>query len=131
MLTRMVPDIHRTAQLVQEISAASSEQNAGADQINKAIQQLDQVVQQNASASEEMASTSEQLSGQAMQLQEIISFFSLDGHGGALVGSRRTVNVRPGTAQSRPKALESGPKKVRGEALKLEMDTPGDEYERF
>ena len=67
MLTRIVPDIQKTAELVQEISAASSEQNSGADQINKAIQQLDQVIQQNASATEEMASTAEEplLAGRA------------------------------------------------------------------
>mgnify|MGYP001217470515 CR=1 FL=1 len=78
MLTRIVPDIQKTAELVQEISAASNEQNTGADQVNKAIQQLDQVIQQNASASEEMASTAEELSSQAEQLQEAIGFFKLD-----------------------------------------------------
>jgi len=75
MLTRIVPDIQKTAELVQEISAASNEQNSGADQINKAIQQLDQVIQENASATEEMASTAEELSSQAVQLQDIIGFF--------------------------------------------------------
>ena len=78
MLTRIVPDIQKTAELVQEISAASNEQNTGADQVNKAIQQLDQVIQQNASASEEMASTAEELSSQAEQLQDAIGFFKLD-----------------------------------------------------
>ncbi|MBF0317621.1 MAG: HAMP domain-containing protein [Nitrospirae bacterium] len=83
MLGKLVPDIQKTAELVQEISAASNEQNSGADQINKAIQQLDQVIQQNASASEEMASTAEELSAQAEQLQSAISFFRLDqGFGG-------------------------------------------------
>ncbi|WP_461211259.1 HAMP domain-containing methyl-accepting chemotaxis protein [Desulfocurvus sp. DL9XJH121] len=77
MLGKMVPDIKRTADLVQEIAAASAEQNAGAMQINTAIQQLDQVIQQNASSSEEMAATSEELSGQAVQLQETISFFKV------------------------------------------------------
>ncbi|MEO5356918.1 MAG: MCP four helix bundle domain-containing protein [Nitrospirae bacterium YQR-1] len=77
MLRQLVPDIQRTAELVQEISAASNEQNAGAEQINKAITQLDQVIQQNASASEEMASTSEELSSQAEQLQSAISFFKI------------------------------------------------------
>ncbi len=77
MLAKMVPDIQRTADLVQEISAASKEQDTGAEQINQAIQQLDQVIQQNASASEEMSSTSEELSGQSQQLLEVISFFRL------------------------------------------------------
>jgi len=86
MLEQLVPDIQKTAELIQEISAASAEQNAGADQINKAIQQLDQVTQQNASAAEEMASTSEELSSQAAQLQEIVSFFNI---GGAGAGVRR------------------------------------------
>jgi methyl-accepting chemotaxis protein len=85
MLTRMVPDIQKTAELVQEISAASNEQNTGAEQVNKAIQQLDQVIQQNASASEEMASTSEELSSQAEQLQEAIAFFKLDTQKGKAV----------------------------------------------
>jgi len=78
MLARMVPDIQRTAELVQEISAACKEQDTGAEQINKAIQQLDQVIQQNASASEEMASTSEELASQAEQLQATIAFFRVD-----------------------------------------------------
>ncbi len=79
LLFRIVPDIQKTSQLVQEITAASNEQNSGADQINAAIQQLNQVVQQNASASEEMSSTSEELSSQAQQLQDVISFFKIAG----------------------------------------------------
>ncbi|WP_243373054.1 methyl-accepting chemotaxis protein [Geotalea sp. SG265] len=78
LLTKMVPDIQKTAELVQEISAASREQDTGAEQINKAIQQLDQVIQQNAGASEEMASTAEELASQAEQLQSSISFFTID-----------------------------------------------------
>jgi len=79
MLAHILPDIQKTAELVQEIGAASREQDAGAEQINKAIQQLDQVIQQNAGAAEEMASTSEELSSQAEQLQNIIEFFRVDG----------------------------------------------------
>ncbi|MGK5091943.1 methyl-accepting chemotaxis protein [Deltaproteobacteria bacterium TL4] len=78
MLQELVPAIQRTAELVQEISAASSEQNSGAEQINKALQQLDIVIQQNASTSEEMASTSEELSAQANQLQDTIDFFKTE-----------------------------------------------------
>ena len=69
----IVPDIQKTAELVQEIAAASREQDAGADQIAKSIQQLDAVIQQNASASEEMASTAEELSGQSEQLAEMVN----------------------------------------------------------
>jgi methyl-accepting chemotaxis protein len=77
MLTRLVPDIQKTAELVQEISAASIEQTTGAEQINKAIQQLDHVIQQNASAAEEMSSMAEELFSQAEQFQSIIAFFKI------------------------------------------------------
>jgi len=76
-LGQIVPNIQKTAELVQEIAAASREQDAGAEQISRAIQQLDEVIQQNASASEEMASTAEELSSQSEQLSEMISFFNV------------------------------------------------------
>jgi methyl-accepting chemotaxis protein len=81
MLNKLVPDIQKTAELVQEISAASNEQTVGADQINRAIQQLDQVIQQNAGAAEEMSSTSEELASQAEQLQDTIAFFKIGDNG--------------------------------------------------
>lgn len=78
MLNKIVPDIRKTAELVQEINAASGEQNSGAEQINQALIQLDQVIQQNASASEEMSATSEELASQAEQLQDTIAFFRIN-----------------------------------------------------
>jgi len=79
MLAELVPNIQKTAELVQEIAAASREQDAGAEQISKSVQQLDSVIQQNASVSEEMAATAEESSSQAEQLAEIFSFFVVDG----------------------------------------------------
>ncbi|XPV74745.1 MAG: methyl-accepting chemotaxis protein [Desulfovibrio sp.] len=78
MLTKLVPEIQRTAELVQEIAASSEEQTSGASQINRAIQQLDSVVQQNASAAEEMASSAVELSGQGDQLKRAMQFFKVD-----------------------------------------------------
>jgi methyl-accepting chemotaxis protein len=79
MLTTLVPSIHKTAELVQEISMASREQSTGAEHINDAIQQLDQVTQQNASTSDELAAMAEILSTQAQQLQQTIAFFRVNG----------------------------------------------------
>jgi methyl-accepting chemotaxis protein len=79
MLKRLVPDIQKTAELVQEISAASREQNTGAGQINDAIQQLDNVIQQNSATSEEMAATAEELAAQAEMLQNSVGFFTTNG----------------------------------------------------
>lgn len=94
MLARIVPDIQKTAQLVQEISAASKEQDLGAEQINKALQQLDSVIQQNASASEETASTSEELASQAEQLQCSIAFFKVGETEGKSVAAKATAESR-------------------------------------
>jgi methyl-accepting chemotaxis protein len=75
MLEKLVPDIQKTAELVQEITAASKEQDTSSYQINKALQQLEKVIQQNASAAEEMAATTEGLAGQADQLTTALGFF--------------------------------------------------------
>jgi methyl-accepting chemotaxis protein len=75
LLDQMVPNIKRTSDLVQEITAASEEQASGVSQINTAIGQLSQTTQQNASGSEELASTAEEMSSQAEEMQEVMSFF--------------------------------------------------------
>jgi methyl-accepting chemotaxis protein len=129
MLGQLVPDIERTASLVQEITAASNEQNAGATQINQAISQLDTVIQQNASASEEMASTSEELAGQSQQLQETMSFFNV---GASARGSRAKVQVRKTPAAALP-AAKSAPVPGGFEGgMNLDMDDDGAaDFERF
>jgi len=100
MLTRLVPDIQKTAELVTEISAASREQEIGAEQINKAIQQLDQVTQQNASASEQMSATSEELSAQAEQLQSGIAYFHIEGTGPVEKAPATAAAKQPATAKT-------------------------------
>jgi methyl-accepting chemotaxis protein len=75
LLNTIVPSIQRTAELVQEIAAASQEQTAGVEQINRAVNQLDQISQQNASASEELATAAEQLNSQSQHLLQMITFF--------------------------------------------------------
>ncbi|GFM31734.1 HAMP domain-containing methyl-accepting chemotaxis protein [Desulfovibrio subterraneus] len=135
MLMKLVPDIKKTADLVQEIASASNEQNAGAEQINKAIQQLDQVVQQNASASEEMSSTSEELASQASQLQESMGFFRISD---ASLGNRRQVKAvtsRSAIPKSKPAKQLAAPRKTEapkdtGEGFSLAMEDD-DAFERF
>jgi len=82
LLDQMVPNIRKTSDLVQEITAASEEQSAGVGQINAAVGQMSQTTQQNASSSEELAATAEEMSSQAEQLQQAMAFFKLEaGHG--------------------------------------------------
>ena len=89
LLEGIVPGIQKTADLVQEIAAASSEQNSGVGQINGAVAQISQAVQQNAAASEQLASTSEEMSAQAMELQSMMAFFTLAGSRQQGVPARR------------------------------------------
>lgn len=136
MLTAILPDIQRTAELVQEISASSKEQDAGADQINRAIQQLDQVIQQNASAAEEMASTTEELAGQAEQLKSTIAFFSIDSH-----ATQRALPHRPAAHHaappSRPQVAHAvPPKQAKSGGVHIDLGGKGkdhldDEFEKF
>lgn len=86
LLNKLVPDIQKTAELVEEISSSAREQDLGANEINTALQQLDQVVQQSASASEQMASTSQLLSEQANDMREGMKVF----------------DQRPGEVRTRP-----------------------------
>jgi methyl-accepting chemotaxis protein len=101
MLNKLVPDIRRTADLVQEISAAVREQNVGVDQINSAITQLDTVSQQNAASAEQISATSEELAAQAGQLRAILGYFTTEGRRSpvpAMVEHPRTVQ----TAEPQP-----------------------------
>jgi methyl-accepting chemotaxis protein len=103
MLAKLVPDIRKTAELVEEITAACREQDVGSTQINQAIQQLDKVTQQNAAASEQVSATSEELAAQAEQLQATIAFFRIeDGEPGIerAVGQLKAKAVQMKTAAS-------------------------------
>ena len=101
MLTSLVPNIRKTAELVAEISAACREQDIGASQINEAIQQLDKVTQQNASASEQMSATSEELAAQAEELQTSIAYFRTSANGAP---ARRPVARAPVKRAAAPAA---------------------------
>ncbi|WP_367948192.1 methyl-accepting chemotaxis protein [Devosia sp. WQ 349K1] len=131
MLAKLVPDIQRTAELVEEISAGSREQSAGAMQVNAAIQQLDKVTQQNTSAAEEMASTSDQLAAQAEQLEQAISYFRLEEE------ARETKRVDPAPVEkSKPvraparKSEAASSKTAQGGGFDLDLSDDGqDEFD--
>jgi methyl-accepting chemotaxis protein len=136
MLDKLVPDIQRTAELVQEISAASKEQDTGAEQINKALQQLEKVIQQNASASEEMASTTEELTGQSDQLVSALGFFHTGDEGvGRKVGGAKAARPSQGVAHAAKPAAHTAPGAKAGGGVNLRLKDKHDdldgEFERF
>mgnify|MGYP002776193449 CR=1 FL=1 len=122
LLDEMVPSIRRTSDLVQEIAAASSEQSAGVGQINGAMGQLNKATQQNASASEELAATAEEMGGQAAQLQELMSFFSVEGVTSSAPASR-----------SAPRATASAPRTnaPRASAKRVSAHAVENDFERY
>ena len=95
LLSKLVPDIHKTAELVREIASASVEQSSGTAQVSKAMEQLDQVIQQNASAAEEMSTGSDELASQAEILQSSIGFFKINGGQPAARKARAAQTSRP------------------------------------
>jgi len=102
LLEKMVPDVTKTAQLVQEISAASEEQSSGVGQITSAMQQLDKVTQQNAAGSEELAATAEQMQAQSENLQQVVGFFRLAS--GLNVSGAPSTPYKPMSSDSAPLA---------------------------
>ncbi len=134
ILTEIVPEIESTSKLVQEIAAASMEQNSGADQINSAIQQLNQVTQQNAAASEEMATSSEELASQAEELRETISYFRIDNTD--LTKSKKKVVKHDLVTTKRPaeNMIVEKEEPVQQKGVNLEMynrDTGDSEFEKY
>jgi methyl-accepting chemotaxis protein len=122
MLTKLVPDIQRTSELVEDIAASQREQSIGAGQINTAIQQLDQVAQQNTNAAEELASTAGQLAGQAEQLQSSLSYFTLDGSARGRAGRGAT----PSRARIEKAIAKNAPHMRRGDSFSFDLGAEGD-----
>jgi methyl-accepting chemotaxis protein len=110
MLSKLVPDIKKTADLVEEISAACREQDVGADQMNQAIQQLDKVIQQNAAAAEQIASTSEELASQSERLQSSISFFRTgdQSHAAGYGAAPAVLRTQPALAKAKSSSIRLG-----------------------
>ncbi|MBI9079625.1 MAG: Cache 3/Cache 2 fusion domain-containing protein [Pseudodesulfovibrio sp.] len=123
LLDKMVPDITKTAELVQEIAAGSQEQHTGSNQIKTAIQELDSVVQQNTAEAEHVAASSEELASHAALLQETIGFFHL-------TRDNQTSTVRVAKSHA-PKPLPATAPKARPAGLALDMQDDSEEFERF
>jgi len=77
-LLGITPEIQKTANLVQDITAASLEQVAGVEQINNALQQLNQITQRNAVNSEEINSAAKELETLSTMLKQSVSVFKLN-----------------------------------------------------
>ncbi len=138
LLDTIVPNIRKTSDLVQEITAASEEQSSGVGQINAAVNQLNQTTQQNASSSEELAATAEEMSGQAEQLQQSMAFFKLAGTAHARAAAslitsaagRRAPGVKP--VRKAPRHVVGGSSRHAAPSLVEADDAPDEaQFARF
>ena len=77
MLDELLPEIEKTQNLVQNISASSKEQSVGAEQINAAIKTLDNVVQKNALAASDLSKSANELAGLVPDLSKLIDQFKV------------------------------------------------------
>lgn len=76
-MAKIVEAIRHITKIMEEITTASSEQNAGIEQIRIALSQLDDVTQQNAAMVEETAASSQSLENEAEKLNSIVGQFHL------------------------------------------------------
>ncbi len=131
MIIEIVPQIHDTLKLVQEITASSMEQNSGAEQVNESIQQFNQVIQQNAIASQEMASNAEELASQAEYLREMTTYFNT-GMDNSIV-KKKTDYKKPKKQQLKTaeKSLQIKSNQKHGVNLRLGSDKLDQEFEKF
>ena len=132
MLNQLLPDIQKTATLVQEISNASSEQSQAVEQINQSVQYVDQSIQQNAAASEQMAASAETLLEQAGDLRDNVSFFQLDDRASKPslpAAPARASLPQPPAAPASKKRAALPPSKPAG--FQLDINTDDSEFERF
>lgn len=126
MLTALVPNITKTSDLIQDISASALEQDKGASEINKALQQLDEVVQQSAAAAEELAATAEELSAQAEQMNSAMEFFVVDEQARgqhAVAKKQPSASKKANSTGSKKSAAEPRAKQEPGFAIDLSDDT--------
>ena len=131
MLSQLLPNIQKTSDLVQEISASAREQDAGAAEINKALQQLDQVVQQSAAAAEEMASTSEELSAQADQLNSTVLFFKLSNNAGSDHRNTKRSAPKKTAKPTKPMAAPKRKESVSESGIDIQLDDDKSEFIRY
>ncbi len=127
LLKEMVPTIAKTADLVQEITAASEEQSTGINEINGAMTQLDTVTQNNAALSEELASTAEEMNSQAMSLEDMMTFFTIEESGTARPPSMKNTRRPASSGRGSYKAKATAKPKA---SMDMDDDIP-DDFERF
>ncbi|WP_284454033.1 methyl-accepting chemotaxis protein [Citrobacter sp. MNAZ 1397] len=78
-MSGIVHSVTQVKDLMQEIAAASDEQNRGIAQIAQAMSEMDTTTQQNAALVQESSAAAGSLEDQAVKLQQLVDVFRLPG----------------------------------------------------
>ncbi len=73
LFEKLIPEIIKSAKLVNNIVSAGKEQQSAVENINISVQQLTEITNENSASAEEMSSSAEELSAQAEQLKSMIA----------------------------------------------------------
>lgn len=93
-LAQTMPEIIKSAELVNSIVSASHEQQDEVEAINTSIQQLSTITNENSASSEEMAASAEELSSQAAELKKLISVFKVGTKDSSSVAQPEKRNIK-------------------------------------
>ena len=75
VLAEIVPKVSQAINALNEVSAATLEQNTGVEQVNTSVQNLSDIAQQNAVSSQHLNEDAKKLEDQSNKLIQTISFF--------------------------------------------------------
>jgi len=134
LILEMVPQIKKTADLVEEIDAASAEQAKGVQENSRAVEQLNQVIQQNSSAAEELSASAEELNAQSNELMRSISFFKINKEYASQIRHRTTSSPAEKKLQLppvHPPKKTAAEENKKGEGIKLKLSDSDDDFERY
>jgi methyl-accepting chemotaxis protein len=98
-LTGMLEAVQRNHTLLQSIAAESREQATAITEVNVAVRQMDEMTQHNAALVEETNAAIEQTEAQAVELDQVVDIFHLEGRQQQAAAPARATAAMPKTSK--------------------------------
>ncbi len=122
-LKKLIPEIIKSAELVDNITLSSKEQSSGAETINNSVQQLTEITNENSASAEEMSASAEELLAQVKQLRNTVRGFKI---GEDFNEKNEIKNYEEDNRNTKKEELSEN-----GFRIKLDDKKLDDEYESF
>jgi methyl-accepting chemotaxis protein len=113
----IVTSVQQVAHMIEDISAAASEQAKGIAQVTQNVSQLDQMTQQNAALVEQSMAAAASLRDQAERMSEVVSTFTLPSGSGQKMISQAAVPSLRSDPQAMTKTASPASAKPKRPAL--------------